>query len=247
MSRREEKRKRRERMIEENGLIYLDGVSKVYSAGAPALNGVTLKIKPGEFVFIVGDSGSGKSTLIKLLLRELTATSGKVWVMGHDVARLRHRQIPKFRRNLGIVFQDFRLLKDRNVYENVAFAQRIVEVPTKEIRKNVPSILATVGLAGKYKAKPKQLSGGEQQRVALARALINKPSILLADEPTGNLDPKNSWDIMQLLEEINAAGTTVVVVTHNKEIVNGMQKRVVTMKKGVIVSDEEEGEYIDED
>lgn len=247
MSRREEKRKRRERMIEENGLIYLDGVSKVYSAGAPALNGVTLKIKPGEFVFIVGDSGSGKSTLIKLLLRELTASSGKVWVMGHDVAKLPHRQIPKFRRNLGIVFQDFRLLKDRNVYENVAFAQRIVEVPTKEIRKNVPSILATVGLAGKYKAKPKQLSGGEQQRVALARALINKPAILLADEPTGNLDPKNSWDIMQLLEEINEAGTTVVVVTHNKEIVNAMQKRVVTMKKGVIVSDEEEGEYIDED
>ncbi len=247
MSRKEEKRKRRERMIEENGLIYLDGVSKVYSAGAPALNGVTLKIKAGEFVFIVGDSGSGKSTLIKLLLRELTATSGKVWVMGHDVARLRHRQIPKFRRNLGIVFQDFRLLKDRNVYENVAFAQRIVEVPTKEIRKNVPSILATVGLAGKYKAKPKQLSGGEQQRVALARALINKPAILLADEPTGNLDPKNSWDIMQLLQEINDAGTTVVVVTHNKEIVNAMQKRVVTMKKGVIVSDEEEGEYIDED
>lgn len=247
MSRKEEKQKRRERMIEENGLIYLDGVSKIYSAGAPALNGVTLKIKPGEFVFIVGDSGSGKSTLIKLLLRELTATSGKVWVMGHDVARLRHRQIPRFRRNLGIVFQDFRLLKDRNVYENVAFAQRIVEVPSKEIRKNVPSILATVGLAGKYKAKPKQLSGGEQQRVALARALINKPAILLADEPTGNLDPKNSWDIMQLLEEINQAGTTVVVVTHNKEIVNAMQKRVVTMKKGIIVSDEEEGEYIDED
>jgi len=247
MSRKEEKRKRRERMIEENGLIYLDNVSKVYSAGAPALNGVTLKIKPGEFVFIVGDSGSGKSTLIKLLLRELTATGGKVWVMGHDVAKLKHRQIPKFRRNLGIVFQDFRLLKDRNVYENVAFAQRIVEVPTKEIRKNVPSILATVGLAGKYKAKPKQLSGGEQQRVALARALINRPAILLADEPTGNLDPKNSWDIMQLLQEINDAGTTVVVVTHNKEIVNAMQKRVVTMKKGVIVSDEEEGEYIDED
>lgn len=247
MSRREEKRKRRERMIEENGLIFLDGVSKVYSAGAPALNGITLHINRGEFVFIVGDSGSGKSTLIKLLLRELTATSGKVWVMGHDIANLPRRKIPKFRRNLGIVFQDFRLLKDRNVYENVAFAQRIIEVPVKDIRRNVPSILATVGLAGKYKAKPKQLSGGEQQRVALARALINKPSILLADEPTGNLDPKNSWEIMMLLDEINAAGTTVIVVTHNREIVNAMQKRVVTMKKGVIVSDEEEGEYIDED
>ena len=247
MSRKEERRKRQQKMIEENGLIFLDNVSKVYSESAPALNGVTLHIAKGEFVFIVGDCGSGKSTLIKLLLRELTATGGKVWVMGHDVARLPHRKIPKFRRNLGIVFQDFRLLKDRNVYENVAFAQRIVQVPTKEIRRNVPAVLATVGLAGKYKAKPKQLSGGEQQRVALARALINKPSILLADEPTGNLDPKNSWEIMMLLEEINAAGTTVVVVTHNREIVNAMQKRVVTMKRGVIVSDEEEGEYIDED
>ena len=247
MSRKEEKRKQRERMIEENGLLYLDKVSKLYSAGAPALNGVTLHINRGEFVFIVGDSGSGKSTLIKLLLRELTPTRGKVWVMGHDVASLSHWKIPKFRRNLGIVFQDFRLLKDRNVYDNVAFAQRIVEVPAKEIRKNVPQVLSTVGLAGKYKAKPKQLSGGEQQRVALARALVNKPSILLADEPTGNLDPKNSWEIMKLLEQINEAGTTVLVVTHNREIVNAMQKRVITMKKGVIVSDEEEGEYIDED
>ena len=247
MSRKEEKRKQRERMIEENGLIYLDKVSKMYSAGAPALNGVTLHINRGEFVFIVGDSGSGKSTLIKLLLRELTPTRGKVWVMGHDVASLSHWKIPKFRRNLGIVFQDFRLLKDRNVYDNVAFAQRIVEVPAKEIRKNVPQVLSTVGLAGKYKAKPKQLSGGEQQRVALARALVNKPSILLADEPTGNLDPKNSWEIMKLLEQINDAVTTVLVVTHNREIVNAMQKRVITMKKGVIVSDEEEGEYIDED
>lgn len=247
MTSKELKRKQREQSIEENGLIFLDKVSKSYSTGAPALNGITLHINRGEFVFIVGDSGSGKSTLIKLLLRELTATSGNVYVMGHDLAKLKHRQIPKFRRNLGIVFQDFRLLKDRNVYDNVAFAQRIVEVPTKEIRKNVPSILATVGLAGKYKAKPKQLSGGEQQRVAMARALINNPSILLADEPTGNLDPKNSWEIMTLLEEINASGTTVVVVTHNREIVNAMHKRVVTMKKGVIVSDEEEGEYIDED
>ncbi len=247
MSRKEEQKKQREKMIEENGLIYLDKVSKIYTAGAPALNGVTLHINRGEFVFVVGDSGSGKSTLIKLLLRELTPTKGKVWVMGHDVAKLSHWKIPKFRRNLGIVFQDFRLLKDRNVYENVAFAQRIVEVPAKEIRTNVPKVLATVGLAGKYKAKPKQLSGGEQQRVALARALINKPSILLADEPTGNLDPKNSWEIMTLLEEINKSGTTVVVVTHNREIVNAMHKRVITMKKGVIVSDEEEGEYIDED
>lgn len=239
--------RRRQQEIAGNEIIALENVSKTYSTGAPALNGVSLHINRGEFVFIVGDSGSGKSTLIKLLLRELTATSGTVRVMGADLSRLKHRKIPKFRRNLGIVFQDFRLLKDRNVYENVAFAQRIVETPASEIRRNVPSILATVGLAGKYKAKPRQLSGGEQQRVALARALVNKPSILLADEPTGNLDPKNSWEIMKLLEEINEAGTTVVVVTHNREIVNAMQKRVITMKKGVVVSDEEMGVYIDEE
>ncbi|MDE7444555.1 MAG: cell division ATP-binding protein FtsE [Lachnospiraceae bacterium] len=228
-------------------MITLTNVSKAYATGAPALNGVDLHINKGEFVFIVGDSGSGKSTMIKLLLRELVPTSGEINVMGYDLVRIRHRKIPKFRRNLGIVFQDFRLLKDRNVYENVAFAQRIIQVSSKDIKRNVPSILATVGLAGKYKAKPKQLSGGEQQRVAIARALVNRPSILLADEPTGNLDPKNSWEIMKLLEQINENGTTVLVVTHNREIVNAMQKRVVTMKKGVIVSDEEKGGYIDED
>ena len=227
-------------------MITLENVSKAYSTGAPALNNVSLKIEAGEFVFVVGDSGSGKSTLIKLLLRELLPTSGKIMVNDIDVASLRHKQIPKFRRKLGVVFQDFRLLKDRNVYENVAFAQRIVQTPSKEIKKNVPSILSTVGLAGKYKARPKQLSGGEQQRVALARALVNNPPILLADEPTGNLDPKNSWEIMKLLEEINERGTTVLVVTHNREIVNAMKKRVITMNKGVIVNDEKEGTYIDE-
>ncbi|MBD5540440.1 MAG: cell division ATP-binding protein FtsE [Lachnospiraceae bacterium] len=227
-------------------MITLDHVSKSYSTGAPALNDVSVHIETGEFVFIVGDSGSGKSTLIKLLLRELLPTSGNIEVNGVNVGKLRHRQIPKFRRNIGVVFQDFRLLKDRNVYENVAFAQRVVQVPGKEIKKNVPSILSIVGLAGKYKARPKQLSGGEQQRVALARALVNNPPILLADEPTGNLDPKNSWEIMKLLEEINAKGTTVLVVTHNREIVNAMKKRVVTMNKGVIVSDQKEGSYIDE-
>lgn len=247
MANKEFLRKKQQKIIEENGIIYLENVSKSYSTGSPAINGITLEIKQGEFVFIVGDSGSGKSTLIKLLLRELTATSGTVYVMGQDLAALKHRQIPKFRRNLGVVFQDFRLLNDRNVYENVAFAQRIIETPVNEIRRNVPTMLATVGLAGKYKAKTKQLSGGEQQRVALARALVNHPSILLADEPTGNLDPKNSWEIMKLLEEINEQGTTVVVVTHNREIVNAMQKRVIAMKKGIIVSDQEEGEYIDED
>lgn len=239
--------KRKKSAADSGEIISLANVCKSYSTGAPALKDVNLRINKGEFVFIVGDSGSGKSTLIKLLLRELTATSGYINVMGYDLNKIKHRKIPKFRRNIGIVFQDFRLLKDRNVYENVAFAQRIVQKSNKEIKKNVPSILAIVGLAGKYKAKPRQLSGGEQQRVALARALVNKPTILLADEPTGNLDPKNSWDIMKLLEQINENGTTVLVVTHNREIVNAMQKRVVTLKKGVIVSDEEKGGYIDED
>ena len=233
--------------IPSENIIVLDKVSKSYATGAPALNGISLTIKQGEFVFIVGDSGSGKSTLIKLLLRELLPTSGDLYVNGQSLVDLKRRNVPKYRRNLGVVFQDFRLLKDRNVYENVAFAQRIIQVPTREIRKNVPSILSVVGLAGKYKAKPRQLSGGEQQRVALARALINRPPILLCDEPTGNLDPKNSWEIMKLLEQINKKGTTVLVVTHNREIVNEMQKRVITMKKGIIVSDEEKGGYIDED
>ena len=248
MVEKDRKRRRGKRQaIVGNEIITLENVSKAYATGAPALNGVDLHINKGEFVFIVGDSGSGKSTMIKLLLRELTPTSGNINVMGYDLVKIKHRKIPKFRRNLGIVFQDFRLLKDRNVYENVAFAQRIIQVSNKEIKRNVLSILATVGLAGKYKAKPKQLSGGEQQRVALARALVNRPTILLADEPTGNLDPKNSWEIMKLLEQINENGTTVLVVTHNREIVNSMQKRVVTMKRGVIVSDEEKGGYIDED
>ncbi len=240
-------RKKKTRSIPQNEIITIDNVTMTYNnAGSPALNGVSLKVKRGEFVFIVGDSGSGKSTLIKLLLRELTPTSGEIYVNGINLQKLRHRQVPKYRRNLGVVFQDFRLLKDRNVYENVAFAQRIVQTPNRLIKRNVPAILSIVGLAGKYKAKPKQLSGGEQQRVALARALINKPPILLCDEPTGNLDPKNSWEIMKLLEQINKRGTTILIVTHNREIVNEMQKRVVTMKKGVIVSDEEQGGYIDE-
>ena len=236
------RKRRTNRQIPEDEVITLENVTKSYSTGAPALNGVTLHIKRGEFVFIVGDSGSGKSTLIKLLLKELEIT-----VLGYNLRRIKHSKIPKFRRNLGIVFQDFRLLKDRNVYENVAFAQRIVQTPTRDIKRNVPSILATVNLAGKYKNKINQLSGGEQQRVALARALVNKPAILLADEPTGNLDPNNSWEIMKLMEQINENGTTVIVVTHNREIVNAMKKRVITMKKGVIIEDEEEGMYIDED
>ena len=228
-------------------MILLEDVVKTYSSGSPALNGISLNIDAGEFVFIVGDSGSGKSTLIKLLLRELKPTSGHIIVNNTDVTRLRHGRIPRYRRNIGCVFQDFRLLKDRNVYENVAFAQRVVSVPGREIKRNVPQVLSTVGLAEKYSSRPSELSGGEQQRVAVARAIINKPPILLADEPTGKLDPKNSWDIMKLLEKINKNGTTVLVVTHNREIVNAMQKRVITMKKGVIMADQEKGEYIDED
>ncbi len=231
----------------EKYVISLENVNKAYEDGIPALTDINLKIAPGEFVFIAGATGSGKSTLIKLLLRELKADSGKIKVCGYDLLRIKRREVPKFRRNLGIVFQDFRLLKDRNVYDNVAFAQRVILKSQREIRKNVPSILSAVGLAGKYKARPKQLSGGEQQRVALARALVNKPGVLLADEPTGNLDPKNTSDIMHLLEKINENGTTVIVVTHNREVVNSMQRRVVTLRKGVIVSDEKEGRYIDED
>lgn len=237
------KKKVKRRIKDDGSVIILDKVCKSYETGAPALNGVDLRVKKGEFVFIVGDSGSGKSTMIKLLLRELLPTSGTVMVNGHDVVALKRRQIPKYRRGLGIVFQDFRLLKDRNVYENVAFAQRVVGTSGKKIRKDVPRILSTVGLAEKYRSLPKQLSGGEQQRVALARALVNKPSIILADEPTGNLDPKNSRDIMKLLTEINKRGTTVVVVTHDKEMVNLMKKRVIAMKKGVIVSDERNAGY----
>jgi cell division transport system ATP-binding protein len=227
-------------------MITLEHVSKAYSAGIPALNDVSLEIEEGEFVFVVGDSGSGKSTLIKLLLKELEPTEGKIIINNKDLKKIRHRQIPKFRRNIGVVFQDFRLLKDRNVYDNVAFAQKVIGEKNRNIRKRVPQMLSMVGLAAKYRSYPKQLSGGEQQRVAIARALVNEPKILLADEPTGNLDNNNAWEIMKLLEEINSKGTTVVVVTHNMEIVNVMKKRVITVKKGVIVSDSKQGDY-DED
>lgn len=218
-------------------MIQLEHVSKSYSAGIPALNDVSLNIEKGEFVFVVGDSGSGKSTLIKLLLKELEPTEGTITINGRKLNKIRRRQIPKFRRNIGVVFQDFRLLKDRNIYDNVAFAQKVIGESTRTIKKNVPTMLSMVGLAAKYRSYPKQLSGGEQQRVAIARALINKPKILLADEPTGNLDNNNAWEIMRLMEEINSRGTTVVVVTHNLEIVKAMNKRVITMKKGVIVDD----------
>ena len=222
-------------------MIEFKDVTKEYSKGIAALNGVNLKIEKGEFAFIVGDSGSGKSTLIRLLLKELDPTSGSIIVNGQNLNRLKHRKIPQYRRHLGVVFQDFRLLKDRNIYENIAFALRVTETSPRIIKQKVPAALSLVGLAQKYKAFPKELSGGEQQRVAIARAIVNEPAILLADEPTGNLDPTNSWEIMKLLEEANERGTTVLVVTHNQEIVNEMKKRVITMKKGVIVSDEQKG------
>ena len=229
-------------------MLELSHVKMRYPASKTyALNDVSLKIEKGEFVFIVGSSGSGKTTLIKLLLKELDPTSGKIKVADTDYSKLKRKNIPKIRRKIGVVFQNFRLLKDRTVYENVAFAQRVIETPSRYIRRQVPAMLTLVGLADKYKSFPKQLSGGEQQRVALARALVNKPEILLADEPTGNLDPKNSWEIMRLLEDVNKKGTTVVVVTHNKEIVNMMKKRVITLKHGEIISDEQKGGYIDED
>ncbi|MBO7600200.1 MAG: cell division ATP-binding protein FtsE [Lachnospiraceae bacterium] len=229
-------------------MIVLENVGKIYRENnSHALEDVSIRIKKGEFVFVVGESGSGKSTLTKLLLRELTPTQGNIYVLNYDLKKIPHRRIPKYRRNIGVVFQDFRLLKDRNVYENVAFAQRIIQVPGREIRRNVPRVLATVGLAGKYRVRPNNLSGGEQQRVAIARALVNKPAILLADEPTGNLDPKTSLEIMHLFEEINNAGTTVIMVTHDQTIVNAMCKRVITLNKGVVISDEENGVYIDED
>ena len=212
-------------------------VGKTYETGSRALKNITLRIKDGEFVFVVGRSGSGKSTLIKLITRELKASEGSIIVNGRDLNRLKTREIPKYRRDLGIIFQDFRLLNDRNVYENIAFAQRVIGTPVGRIRENVPEILKLTGLSAKYKNMPNQLSGGEQQRVAIARALINKPSVILADEPTGNLDEKNSEEIMKLLYEINSLGTTVIVITHSRDIVASSGKRVIAMNKGSVISD----------
>lgn len=218
-------------------MIKIGGVSKTYGNGAPALNNLNLDIGDGEFVFVVGASGSGKSTFIKLLLKELNPTEGTITVDDVKLSKLRSRSVAKYRRKIGVVFQDFRLLQDRDVYSNIAFAQRVIGVAPREIKKNVSKVLALVGLSEKYRSNPNELSGGEQQRVALARAIVNKPQILLADEPTGNLDPENSWEIMKLLDKVNRQGTTVIVVTHNMEIVERMNKRVITMKKGVKVSD----------
>ena len=226
-------------------MIEFKNVTMEYVKGIAALDRVSVKIEPGEFVFVIGDSGSGKSTFIRLILKELSPTHGTIVVNGHNLNRMKHRRIPKYRRELGVVFQDFRLLKDRNIYDNISFALRVTDVKNRVIKRRVPAVLSLVGLAQKYKDFPKELSGGEQQRVAIARAIVNEPSILLADEPTGNLDPTNSWEIMSLLKEANERGTTVVVVTHNAEIVNEMQERVITMKQGVIISDEKKGGFRD--
>ncbi len=228
-------------------MIEISNVCKTYETGNKALRNVSITIEDGEFVFIMGRSGSGKSTLMKLLLKEAEPTSGKIVVNDMNLVKMPRRYVPKYRRRLGVVFQDFRLLKDRNVYENVAFAQRIIGTSTRRIKESVPVMLQMVGLSSKYKMYPQQLSGGEQQRVAIARALINRPEVLLADEPTGNLDSHNAIEIMKLLEEINRMGTTVVVVTHSQEIVDRMQKRVIVMERGCVISDEIEGEYLHED
>ncbi len=218
-------------------MIEINKVSKTYRSGNKAIREISLTIEDGEFVFIVGRSGSGKSTLMKLLLKELEPTRGRIVVNDMDLGRMPKRYIPKYRRRLGVVFQDFRLLKDRTVFENVAFAQRVIGVPQRVIRETVPEMLRLVGLSSKYKAYPRQLSGGEQQRVAIARALINDPEVLLADEPTGNLDSFHTHEIMGLLDEINRRGTTVIVVTHSQEMVDEMNKRVITMDRGSIIGD----------
>ena len=225
-------------------MITLENVTKLYPGSVKALDDVSFHIDKGEFVFIVGGSGSGKTSIIKTLMREIDVTSGHVYVEGVDITRISRRKIPKLRRNLGVVFQDFRLLNNLTVYQNVAFALRMTETPGRIIRKQVPTLLSMVGLNQKAEMKPLELSGGEQQRIALARALANNPPILIADEPTGNLDPQKSWDIMKLLQEINMKGTTVLVVTHDKEIVDAMKKRVIALRNGRVVKDEKRGDYV---
>ena len=228
-------------------MIEISKLTKTYDRGTKALRDVNITIDDGEFVFITGRSGSGKSTLIKILLKEVEPTSGRVVVNDMNLGKMPRRYIPKYRRRLGVVFQDFRLLKDKTVYENVAFAQRVIGESGRTIREAVPQMLKMVGLSSKYKFFPHQLSGGEQQRVAIARALINRPEILLADEPTGNLDPHNAMEIMGLLEKINRRGTTVIVVTHSHEIVDMLKKRVITIDRGMVIRDEEESGYRYED
>ena len=227
-------------------MIELSNVVKTYDPGVKALNGISLKIDDGEFVFLVGPSGSGKSTIIKLLTAELEPTAGSVLVNGFVLEKIRPRAIPYLRRTLGVIFQDFRLIENKTVYDNVAFAMRVIGAGESAIKKRVPYVLDLVGLENKGRRLPHELSGGEQQRVAIARALVNTPSVIIADEPTGNLDPSRSLEIMMLLEQINALGTTVMVVTHEKELVNRFTKRVVAIDEGKIISDGMDGYYLHE-
>ncbi len=224
-------------------MIIAKDVGKVYEEGNRALHDVNFMIENGEFVFLVGASGAGKSTLIKMFLREITPSEGEFIINDVNISKLTHRDIPYFRRGLGVVFQDFRLLEDKTVYENIEFAMIVVGASQRVRRKKIPEILSQVGLSGRAKAYPSQLSGGEKQRVAIARAIVNSPSVLIADEPTGNLDPETAWEIMALLEDINHKGTTVIVATHAKDIVDTMRKRVVAIENGTIVRDEEKGVY----
>ena len=224
-------------------MIEFQRVSMAYPNGVTALKSINLAVERGEFVFLVGESGAGKSTLIRLLCREFLPTEGSIRVQGRDIARLKRREVPFFRRNIGVVFQDFRLLENRTVYQNVAFAMQVVGAAEREMRKRVPDALQLVGLAAKAKMKPLELSGGEQQRVCLARAIVNQPSLIIADEPTGNLDPKTSMGIMDVLKAINIRGTTVIMASHDKEIVDAMRQRVLVLDGGKIVRDERRGVY----
>ncbi|WP_312575629.1 cell division ATP-binding protein FtsE [Clostridium sp.] len=224
-------------------MIEFKNVTKVYNNNVLALSNLNIEINKGEFVFLVGPSGAGKSTFIKMLLKEVDPTAGSVTVTGTDLTKLSHRQIPYYRRKIGVVFQDFRLIPTLNVYENVAFALRVIGASEREIHKKVPMVLSMVGLSKKHKSFPHELSGGEQQRISIARAIVNSPALLIADEPTGNLDPETSLEIMDIISDINRAGTTVVMATHAKDIVDTMKKRVIAIEKGTIARDEERGKY----
>ena len=224
-------------------MIQMREVSKTYDTGVVALNHVNVDIKKGEFVFVVGPSGAGKSTFIKMLFREELPTEGKLLVNGHDVVHMERSEVPYLRRELGVIFQDYRLLPDKTVFENVAFAMQVIEAPRRLMQRSVNSVLDVVGLRDKYRSFPSQLSGGEQQRVAIARAIVNNPSIVIADEPTGNLDPETSWDIMDIFKRINRAGTTIVMATHDRNIVDTMKKRVIAIEDGRIVRDQQRGGY----
>ena len=228
-------------------MIQFENVTKIYDNGFPALNDISFTIEKGEFVFLVGSSAAGKSTIIKLIMKEEDATEGSIFINGIDVCDLKRREVPYFRRTIGVVFQDFRLLPNKTVQENVAYAMEIVGASNKEIRRTVPNVLSMVGLSHKAKMYPSQLSGGEQQRVAIARAIVNNPVVLIADEPTGNLDPDTAMEIMNILEDINRRGTTVVMATHAENIVNKLQKRVIVIEKGTIARDEEKGGYTNVD